>query len=349
VCRCQFPEDASVADVVAEIKQQKGVSAILTLPNNHVLGLSDHHRSMRELLDSSPCAEKRTDPHDSRCYTKREFFSYYGTRQGQQVWDRAIPVEEVAYAESLRDATLAENAMVSEAVLRSRHECDGSSEQVTPIKVCNFPAILGVADTGMTEHDSNDEIVRGLVLGFNKHPAEFKEAIYESALAQSLINRGIIICPEWANEATILIEGLTPSMLQEGGFAPVELKRWHVVVFEENEKDVMDSLSTIRFRKRPKQKTRALITFRKRPKMHVPREESCHQEEYEAEGEDGTASDDEPQCLNQDPATSLPEEFCVTRTFIDVPKHLCVGCSPRSAYTKSSTDRHGIENPRKWK
>merc|ERR1712008_235254 len=92
-----------------------------------------------------------------------------------------------------------------------------------------------------------------------------------------------------------------------------------------------DSLSTIRFRKRPKQKTRALITIRKCPKMHLPREESYHQEEYEAESEDGTDFNEEQQCLKQDPATSLPEELCITRTFIDVPKHLWAGCSPRSA------------------
>mmetsp|Transcript_14201 Transcript_14201/g.28102 ORF Transcript_14201/g.28102 Transcript_14201/m.28102 type:complete len:455 (-) Transcript_14201:157-1521(-) len=352
----RFTEEAPVADVVKCCRRETGASATFILPNNHVIGLSDHHLTIKELLDSPPCTEKRKDPHDGHGYTKREFFKYYGSRKGQEMWDKAIPDEEVAYAESWRRETAMEtNAMISEAVLRSRHEHDESNKRAAPITppLSNVPGMLGVADSGtpshppnvspsLVHHEGNGESMKAMVLHFNKHPAEFKEAIHESAVAQNLIKRGIDISPEWANGAKILIEGLTPSMIQESGFQE-QLQRWHVVVCPENEKDVMESLLAIRFRKRPKLKTQTPITCQKLPVMRSACAESSHQDKHEAAVAEEADLTEESQL-----ATSIPEEFRVTRTFIDVCKSHRVGWSPRSAYTKSSNDRHGIENPREW-
>jgi len=248
-----------------------------------------------ELLESPPSMEKRKDPKDGLSYTKEQFFKYYGVQEGQTMRDVAIPDKdevEIACEQSLMEINEVENQMVSEATLRSRQE---------------------------------SECWRILVLGYNKHPIEFTDAIWQSELAKSLRNRGVDISPQWANGARILIEGLTPAMLEKSGFAPGDLRRSHVVVTAENEDNVEVALrQSLSYRTRPRIKTRTVITCWE-PVMRAifgPEEDS---------------------------STSFPKDLCITRTFLDVPKNIRVGWDPRSVYTKSSNDRHGIENPRKWK
>ena len=142
--------------------------------------------------------------------------------------------------------------------------------------------------------------------------------------------RGVNISPDWANGAKILMEGLTPEMMEKGDppFDPDDLRRSHVVALPEHETDVLESLRDLSYRKRPRTKTRNIFTCQKLPSK-----------------EEGDFLEEEPQCFQ----LGLPEDLCVTRTFIDVPSYIRVGYRPRSVYTKSSNDMHGIENPRKWK
>jgi len=326
---------SSVADVVGNIAQRTGKAVHLILPNNHILGVEDQHLRMKDLLDSPPPNEKRKDPKDGHRYTKREFFKYYGSQEGQLMWDLAGPDEmEVACAQSLVEIAEVENAMVSEALLRSHHECDGHGNEVGTAIKSSSACPGGLCDKLMTTGI--------LVLGFNKHPVEFSNAICESTPAQTLRMRGIDISPEWANGAKILIEGLTPSMMKEAGFAPEGLHLWHVVLFPNNENDVLESLMHLSYRMRPRKKTRQFIGCQKAERQDLlcetsPQDDLESLENHALGKEDGAI-------LNQ-----LCEGFCITRTFIDVAKHLRVGWSPRSMYTKSSNDRHEIENPRKWK
>lgn len=314
----EFPLDTHVASVLGVVKRNTGQSPTFVLPNNYILGIGDGRRALKDLLDSPPKTETRKDK-DGLQYTQLEFFKYYGFREGSEIWAAAAPDEvEVACAKSLLDMAKEENDQISEAVSRS-----------------------------LRESESGDEGVKILVIGFNKHPMQFTNAICESAFVQSLCMRGIDVCPEWANGAKILIEGLTPSMMEEANppFAPADLRRSHVVVLPENEKDVTESLMGLKYRERPREQTRKTVTCLKLPFENPQCEgiagdgsERCEEHEVEEEGLD-FSSVCEP----------LLGEFCVTRTFIDVCKSLRVGWRPRSDYTKSSNDGHGIENPRMWK
>ena len=75
--------------------------------------------------------------------------------------------------------------------------------------------------------------------------------------------RGVDICPEWANGAKILAQGLTPLMMEEAipSFAPDDLRRSHVVMLPDNEKDVLESLSDLSYRMRPRSKNVLIFDF----------------------------------------------------------------------------------------
>eukprot|EP00930_Biecheleria_cincta_P078451 TRINITY_DN65917_c0_g1_i1.p1 TRINITY_DN65917_c0_g1~~TRINITY_DN65917_c0_g1_i1.p1 ORF type:complete len:482 (-),score=71.17 TRINITY_DN65917_c0_g1_i1:327-1772(-) len=341
-CCLDFPENARVADLFERVTQDTGRKAVLTLANNRVLGLADGQLAMLDLLDSSPSAEKRLDPHDGLSYTKLEFFKYYGSQQGAILWSEAAPDETAAAtAESLMELANAENAMISEAVFRSRFEPDRDGEKVT--------AGLGFPDAADASNPlrlptvplfscCNEDSTQILVKGFNKHPLEFTKAIEESALAQSLVKRGVDITPEWANGAKILVEGLTSSLMGEGGFDPRNLRCWHVVMLPENDEDVKQILFGLNYRKRPRVKTMDTILLK-----HLPGEDCMDDEVTSISQEQFTEG-----AVEEELGTSFAEYYCTKNTFIDVPKNLRVGWSPRSMFTKSSNDRHGIANPREW-
>jgi hypothetical protein len=193
-------------------------------------------------------------------------------------------------------------------------------------------------------NDARDnEVTQIVVIGFNKHAVEFTNTVVNSTFAQGL---GIDICPEWANGAKILIPGLTPSMMREAqpGFAPEELRRSHVVVLPENENEVLESLMGLSYRMRPREKTRATITclppttIEDAPCEGSSGDDSAGNEEHTLEKKVGPQEN-----------SGSSDGLCFTRTFIDVTADLHAGWCPRSVYTKSSNDGHGIENPRKWK
>lgn len=330
VLQADFREDDSVESFLATIEHETGRSATVVLPNNYVIGLpavGDGHLTLSNILDNPPVEEKRKDPIDGRSYTKKEFFKYYGFEEGQEKWSMVEPdIDEVvvarARAESLKELAQHGNALVSEAISRSRE----------------------------------DARIRILVMQFNKISLDFTNAICDSPVAVSLLTRGVDISPAWANGAKILVDGLTPLMMEEGApsFDPSSLRRSHIVVLENYEEDVMNSVRALSYRKRPRPKTVQFMTCQATSPNISSREESTR---------DGSDSSEQQEVDNSEAAafakasqhsplgsitSALPEDFSYTRTFIDVTEHLRVGWSPRSAFTKSSNDRHGIENPRKW-
>ena len=108
------------------------------------------------------------------------------------MWDMAVPDEE--------------NTMISEAIFRSLAEL--AAEENTMINEA--------ASKSLRENNGGtDEIQQILVMGLNKHPIEFTSAISESTLARSLSMRGVNISPDCANGAKILMEGLTPEMVEK--------------------------------------------------------------------------------------------------------------------------------------
>jgi len=200
---------------------------------------------------------------------------------------------------------------------------------------CNF-SIPEQEDTGTFQI---------LVLGFNKHPIEFTGAVRESVLAQNLIQCGLDICPDWANGAKVLVQGLTPVSMEEAGFSPNDLRRSHVVVLPEHEKDVFDSLKSLSYRMRPREKTRNIIHCQTGSSL-TNTSKDCSHDEPKA---DQSAFADQWPYMNKDEGDEIGQDLVVSKTFIDIRKDLRVELSPRSVYTKSSNDGHGIENPRKWK
>merc|ERR1711972_1123022 len=140
--------------------------------------------------------------------------------------------------------------------------------------------------------------------------------------------------------------------MKEAGFPPEDLRLWHVLALPKDENDVYESLKNLSYKKRPRPKTRELITCGKRPSAHPPCEAMVHDdsescEEHEMAKADGALTEEAQQGPPEmDFISSFPEEICVTRTFLDVSKRERVGWSPRTVCTKSSNDRHSIENPR---
>mmetsp|Transcript_6799 Transcript_6799/g.12608 ORF Transcript_6799/g.12608 Transcript_6799/m.12608 type:complete len:744 (-) Transcript_6799:170-2401(-) len=184
-----------------------------------------------------------------------------------------------------------------------------------------------------------------VILGFNKHPIEFTSAISETMIAETLCQRGVDISPDWANGAKILVEGLTPALMEEGGFAPEDLRVWHVVMLPEHQNEVLDSLKTLPYRTRPREKSRNTIMCQMGSNSEQPSGDSPVENSQEAEA----TLTDKWQHVQENDADIIGKDLIVSRTFIDINKDLRVDLSPRSVYTKSSNDRHGIENPRRWK
>ena len=59
--------------------------------------------------------------------------------------------------------------------------------------------------------DSTSQI---LVIGFNSH-RKITETLLKSPLAQDLLSKGVDVTPDWANGATVLINGLTSHIYQK--------------------------------------------------------------------------------------------------------------------------------------
>merc|ERR1712217_764656 len=117
--------DVLVTDVLAAMAEQTGLHrkqpATLVLPNNHIIGISDHKEFLRELLDSPPATEKRKDPFDGKTYTKHEFYKYYGSREGEERWSIAdIDEVEAARAQSLKEIAKVPNSMRSSSSTHAR-------------------------------------------------------------------------------------------------------------------------------------------------------------------------------------------------------------------------------------
>merc|ERR1711920_507935 len=174
----------------------------------------------------------------------------------------------------------------------------------------------------------------------------FTKAICESELAQRLLRRGVDISPDWANGAKILVEGLTAAMFDEGGFAPSDLRQWHVVMWPSQEKEVHDVLKALSYRTRPREKTRHTISLQPNKVAHGEQTNACSVDaELEERASRGHEQEEVP---GEDIWPKLPEELRYSRTFIDLRQDPRIGLSPRSNYTKSSNDRLGISNPRQW-
>mmetsp|Transcript_116007 Transcript_116007/g.200616 ORF Transcript_116007/g.200616 Transcript_116007/m.200616 type:complete len:434 (-) Transcript_116007:142-1443(-) len=150
-----FPEDVLVSDVLAAIAGDTGKAATLVLQSNYVIGMSDYHLSLRLLLASPPATEKRKDPIDGQSYSKREFYKYYGSQEGQQRWSMAeideadsqlhaetqpeleLDALERVLLQDSNSSCLQQQADVQEAILRSnlsepmsslQKQCHGGSQ-----------------------------------------------------------------------------------------------------------------------------------------------------------------------------------------------------------------------------
>merc|ERR1712032_474815 len=94
-----------------------------------------------------------------------------------------------------------------------------------------------------------------VVLEFGRDPPAFNEALLNSGLAQQMASLGVDVQPSWANGAKVFVHNLRPEMVQP-------LRSRHVVVYPEDQEDIIDALSVIPSRTRPRLKPRAQSLLR---------------------------------------------------------------------------------------
>jgi len=219
----------------------------------------------------------------------------------------------------------------------------GSAERALQLSIASLNA-----DAQGVQHGLADESKIDLVLlTFHKHPSEFEDALANSSLAQTLLERGVDIQPSWANGAKVLVEDVTAEMMECSGRPPCELRPFHVVVALADEHHVFEALQGLPYRNRPRIKGGKRVVFR----TSGAEQDTCNVES-ESEGGDNDVSvisgSGSTQAAVQGESSSA---FAVggmeyVRTFLHLPLPKMV--TPRSNYTKSSNDRHNIPNPRLW-
>jgi hypothetical protein len=124
--------DVCVSEVLENIAEKTGRADVrLVLPNNRLVGLGDEHLTLSDILDHPPPLEKRL-AQDGHSYTRQQFLRYFGSERGERMWSVAALDELTASAASLLEASQAENANISEAVLRSR------VEQIAVVHLCRY-------------------------------------------------------------------------------------------------------------------------------------------------------------------------------------------------------------------
>mmetsp|Transcript_56716 Transcript_56716/g.109518 ORF Transcript_56716/g.109518 Transcript_56716/m.109518 type:complete len:283 (-) Transcript_56716:118-966(-) len=161
---------------------------------------------------------------------------------------------------------------------------------------------------------SEDGSVCCIVLCFNRHPKEFEEALLQSDLAKALAQRSVDMQPSWAHGAKIFVEGLTEEALQHSGIVPQDLRPWHVIAQKEDEASIHAVLHHLKYRIRPR----------------VRSAETIHLHPGNASSSNSAQDTGEMQVV-------------VYQTFIHVVESKAI--SPRTDYTRSSTDRLDLENP----
>jgi len=80
---------------------------------------------------------------------------------------------------------------------------------------------------------------RIVLLSFNRRPVELQQAILNSSLASSFLDKGIDIRPSWAGGAIVLVEGLGPEALDEDSVT------WNVAVSEADEPHIFEALQML--------------------------------------------------------------------------------------------------------
>jgi len=193
----------------------------------------------------------------------------------------------------------------------ARASIEGPDHAATPLKLpLNDDMDMGTASL------SEDGSVCCILLCFNRHPKEFKEALLQSDFAKAFAQRSVDMQPSWAHGAKIFVEGLTEEALQHSGIVPQDLRPWHVIAQKEDEASIHAVLHHLKYRIRPR------VRFAETIHLHLGNASSCNSAQDTGE-----------------------MEVVVYQTFIHVVESKAI--SPRTDYTRSSTDRLDLENPGK--
>jgi len=183
------------------------------------------------------------------------------------------------------------------------------------------------------------------VLGFSRTPAEFHQALGDSAFAKRFLDAGQTLQPAWANGAFIFVEGLVENDLIAAKLE-FPLQPWHVVLKDGDEQQIFSILNSLKlkYQARPRIKqsqTQALTLRRAAADNDTTATSSQALSEHimtEAAADTNLNDDD------------FAVEYDKTMVHIRLPKQI----TPRTSYTKSSTDKQEVENPgrsvnpRKW-
>jgi len=248
------------------------------------------------------------------------------------------------------------------ALIQQERWASAVEARITGTSVATCPDGSEDAERVLEDTVANDAD-RGLecvMLCFNRHPKEFSDVLLNSEWVRGLVTRGVDVQPAWARGAKVLVAGLTEELVEEVGVAISDLRPWHVFISELDEPQMHSALSNLKYSIRPRVRPGASRHFTMNPQRPSAAEdidgiEAAVQAEDNHSFEEGPEETPQAELETTQHAGDAkpPEENCIVyRTFIHFPVPKAI--SPRSAYTRSSTDRHEIEhparaaNPRKW-
>jgi hypothetical protein len=123
-----------------------------------------------------------------------------------------------------------------------------------PLRPNSLQALVSRASSkGRKDLDSLSEMSDVLVLKLERLKTDdIPTHIHKLPIAQGLRQSGVGLTPEWANGATVLVQGLTPESLKEAGFDPEHLRWYYVIVPPEIEKDIVAPFANRPLKERPR-------------------------------------------------------------------------------------------------
>jgi len=117
-------------------------------------------------------------------------------------------------------------------------------------EVVSFEAPARIPPANGNASGAAERNQRVILLSFDRFTKELEDALLASPPALSALGLGIDLKPDWAKGAKIFTSSFGPEHLEEPIFEG-ELKAWHVLINEADEKDLLDALVAlpIRYRK----------------------------------------------------------------------------------------------------
>lgn len=359
-----FSEDCSAGEVLESMARETGTSATVILPKGYILGLSDLHLSLKKLAEEAVAIEKRVDPKDGRCYTKREFFMYYGSREGREVWDAAQKYQSAAASDACALTGILSNDFSGAFTGRSRSptllratqaaaETAAAAEQQpesTEVEVeeHEMTEALRVSETEALEQESQD-IAKAVLLSkadvrnadgvvlvrlefHNPHvSALLRRADQLSDCVASVEAAGCDCSPSWAKGAILLVPATEEQICEAG----INLQPHNVLILQSDVEKLKEALHGLPRRKRPRVKP-----------------ECCADGGFSGEGQPDAegASDCEPAEPSAHQVAAPQAQLIIERTFFNFPMSPDISSASQAMQSapEGAGAGRGPVNPHRW-